>query len=33
MLEYEWRELEVLCERLADLRHRQSFATRSKNVG
>jgi len=33
MLEYEWRELEALCERLADLRHRQSFATRSKNVG
>ncbi len=33
MLEYEWRELERLCERLADLRHRESFAQRSKNVG
>ena len=33
MLEFEWRELETLCERLADLRHRQEFALRSKNVG
>lgn len=33
MLEYEWRELERLCERLADLRHRETFAQRSKNVG
>ena len=33
MLEYEWRELERLCERLADLRHREAFAQRSKNVG
>jgi hypothetical protein len=33
MLEYEWRELEALCERLSDLRHRQSFAQRSKNSG
>src|SRR5437762_730200 len=33
MLEYEWRELETLCERLADLRHRQTFANKSKNVG
>lgn len=33
MLEYEWRELETLCERLADLRHRQAFALQSKNVG
>ena len=33
MLEHEWRELEALCERLSDLRHRQSHAERSKNVG
>jgi hypothetical protein len=33
MLEYEWRELEALCERLSDLRHRQGFAERSKNSG
>ena len=33
MLEYEWRELERLCERLADLRHREAYAQRSKNVG
>jgi hypothetical protein len=33
MLEYEWRELERLCERLADLRHREAFSLRSKNVG
>ncbi len=33
MLEHEWRELEGLCERLSDLRHRQSHALRSRNVG
>jgi len=33
MLEHEWRELETLCERISDLRHRQSHATRSRNVG
>jgi len=33
MLEYEWRELETLCERISDLRHRHSFALRSRNVG
>ena len=33
MLEHEWRELEGLCERIADLRHRQSHALRSRNVG
>src|SRR5258708_25697891 len=33
MLEHEWRELETLCERISDLRHRQSHALRSRNVG
>jgi hypothetical protein len=33
MLEYEWRELEALCDRISDLRHRHSFALRSRNVG
>ena len=33
MLEHEWRELEALCERVSDLRHRQSHALRSRNVG
>jgi len=33
MLEHEWRELEVLCERISDLRHRQAHALRSRNVG
>ena len=33
MLEHEWRELEALCERISDLRHRQSHALRSRNVG
>jgi hypothetical protein len=33
MLEYEWRELETLCERISDLRHRQSHAHRSRNAG
>ena len=33
MLEHEWNELEGLCERISDLRHRQSHAFRSRNVG
>ncbi len=33
MLEYEWRELETLCNRISDLRHRYSFALRTRNVG
>jgi hypothetical protein len=33
MLEHEWQELETLCERISDLRHRQSHAMRSRNVG
>ena len=33
MLTHEWRELEVLCERISDLRHRYVSAQRTKNVG
>ena len=33
MLTYEWRELETLCDRISDLRHRYAAAQRSKNVG
>jgi hypothetical protein len=33
MLTHEWRELEVLCERISDLRHRYVAAQRTKNVG
>jgi len=33
MLTHEWRELEVLCERISDLRHRYFAAQRTKNVG
>jgi hypothetical protein len=33
MLSYEWRELETLCERVADLRERYTYARRSKNHG
>src|SRR5262245_46551217 len=33
MLSHEWRELEVLCERISGLRHRYAHAQRSKNVG
>jgi hypothetical protein len=33
MLAYEWRELEVLCDRISTLRHRYTAAERSKNVG
>lgn len=33
MLNYEWRELEVLCDRISALRHRYARALRSSNVG
>jgi hypothetical protein len=33
MLASEWRELEALCDRISDLRHRYAAAQRSKNVG
>ena len=33
MLSHEWRELEVLCQRISDLRHRYVAAQRTKNVG
>ena len=33
MLSHEWRELEELCDRISDLRHRYSAAQRTKNVG
>ncbi len=33
MLSHEWRELEVLCERISDLRHRYAAAQRTKNSG
>lgn len=33
MLTHEWRELEVLCQRISDLRHRYVAAQRTKNVG
>lgn len=33
MLTHEWRELEVLCMRISDLRHRYVAAQRTKNVG
>ena|SRR5579863_6141510 len=33
MLAHEWRELEVLCEQVSDLRHRYTAALRTKNVG
>jgi hypothetical protein len=33
MLAYEWRELEVLCDRISTLRHRYTAAQRSKNTG
>ena len=33
MLTYEWRELEELCERISDLRHRYSAAQRTQNAG
>lgn len=33
MLSYEWRELETLCERVADLRERYNRAVQSKHMG
>lgn len=33
MLAHEWRELEVLCERIGDLRYRFAHAQRTKNAG
>jgi hypothetical protein len=33
MLSHEWRELEMLCERIAELRHRYTAAQKTKNVG
>src|SRR6266851_9490334 len=33
MLSFEWRELEVLCDRLSDLRQRQAAAHRAKHGG
>jgi len=33
MLSFEWRELEVLCDRLSELRHRHAAAHRSKHAG
>ena len=33
MLSHEWRELEVLCERISDLRLRYTAAQRTKNAG
>ena len=33
MLSFEWRELEVLCDRLSDLRHRYAAAYRTKHPG
>lgn len=33
MLTHEWRELEVLCQRISDFRHRYVAAQRTKNVG
>lgn len=33
MLAHEWRELEVLCERISDLRYRFAHAQKTKNVG
>ena len=33
MLSFEWRELEVLCDRLGELRHRHAAAHRAKHRG
>jgi hypothetical protein len=33
MLSYEWRELETICERIADLRERYSDARNARNAG
>lgn len=33
MLSHEWRELELLCNRISDLRHRYAAAIRTSNTG
>jgi hypothetical protein len=33
MLSHEWRELELLCQRISDLRHRYAAAIRTSNTG
>jgi sigma54-dependent transcription regulator len=33
MLSHEWRELEVLCEKISDLRHRYAAALKTRNAG
>ncbi|HTV89041.1 MAG TPA: hypothetical protein VME41_08505 [Stellaceae bacterium] len=33
MLSHEWRELEVLCQRISDLRHRYAAALKTNNAG
>jgi hypothetical protein len=33
MLSFEWQELEVLCDRLGELRHRHAAAQRAKHGG
>ena len=33
MLSFEWRELEALCDRLGELRHRHAAAHRAKHGG
>ena len=33
MLSFEWRELEVLCDRIHDLRHRYASAHHAKHAG
>ena len=33
MLSHEWRELEAVCDRIGDLRHRLTHAQRTKNTG
>ena len=33
MLSHEWRELELLCDRISDLRHRYAAAMRTSNAG
>lgn len=33
MLSHEWRELELLCQRISDLRHRYAAAIATSNTG
>ena len=33
MLSHEWHELELLCQRISDLRHRYAAAMRTSNAG